>query len=95
MRTRKIGLRQFLFDRKVPDVLDPSCECGRGNQMVQHVLFACENFRDLRRETWEGRNRRTRMDLREILNTPHKARKAARLTPQAIWSNNEEHDHTG
>ena len=27
MRTEKIGLRDFLFRRKVPDILDPMCGC--------------------------------------------------------------------
>jgi hypothetical protein len=81
MRTGKIGLRQFLFDRKVPEIPNPQYECGRGNQSVPHILLACEEFKDLRREIWEGSNgRRTRMDLREILNTPNKAKKVARFT---------------
>jgi hypothetical protein len=43
-------------------------------------ISACENFTDLRKEIWEGGNgRRTRIDLREILNTPNKAKKAARF----------------
>jgi tubulin alpha len=35
LRTAKIGLRQFLFLRKVPDVDDDRCECRRGSQTVQ------------------------------------------------------------
>jgi hypothetical protein len=38
LRTAKIGLRQFLFLRKVPDVDDDKCECRRGSQTVRHVL---------------------------------------------------------
>lgn len=30
MRTEKIGLRDFLFRRKVPDILDPMCDCQEG-----------------------------------------------------------------
>ncbi|KAG6122014.1 hypothetical protein E4U13_003442 [Claviceps humidiphila] len=30
MRTEKIGLRKFLFYRKVPDVDSPMCECWEG-----------------------------------------------------------------
>jgi len=43
---------------------------------VQHTLLAYERFADLRREIWEGGSGgRARLDLREILNTPNKARK--------------------
>ena len=80
MRTDNIGLRQFLFNRNVPDVTGPSCECGTGNQTVRHVLLACPKFADLRKEIWEGDGgRRPRMDLKEILNTPQLAKKAARF----------------
>src|ERR1700735_2340765 len=30
MRTGKIGLRAFLFERRVPDVMTPVCSCGDG-----------------------------------------------------------------
>jgi hypothetical protein len=78
MRTEKIGLKWFLSQWKVPDVTSADCECGRGNQTVRHVLLACPMFNDLRREVWnEGTTRPARMGLREILNTPKLARKAA------------------
>ena len=47
---------------------------------MQHVLLACTKFNDLRREIWERDNgRRERTDLRDILNTPGQAKKAARF----------------
>jgi hypothetical protein len=80
MRTGKIGLKQFLFGRKVPEVTDTTCECGHGSQTVRHVLLACPRFNDLRRKTWEREDgRRERMDLKEILNKPKLAKKAARF----------------
>jgi ribonuclease HI len=80
MRTGKIGLRKFLFQRYVPGITDTTCECGRGEQTVQHVLLSCTNFKDLRTEIWKQRDgRRERMDLREILNKPEQAKKAARF----------------
>ncbi|EDN05278.1 predicted protein [Histoplasma mississippiense (nom. inval.)] len=80
MRTGKIGLRQFLYERKVPDITDTLCECGNGNQTVRHVLLACPRFNSLRAATWkDGDGRRERLDLREILTKPKLAKKAARF----------------
>lgn len=41
LQTSKIGLGQFLFERKVSGFSDPECSCKAGNQTVQHVLLAC------------------------------------------------------
>jgi hypothetical protein len=80
MRTGKIGLRKFLFQRHIPGTTNTTCECGRGEQTVQYVLLSCTNFKDLRTEIWKQRDgRRERMDLREILNKPEQAEKAARF----------------
>ena len=80
MLTEKIGLQQFLFQRHVPGITDAGCDCGRGNQSVRHILLACSKFNDLRRDIWEREDgRRGRMNLREILNTPGQAKKAARF----------------
>ena len=37
MRTGKIGLRAFLFERRVPDVMTPVCACGDGRETARHV----------------------------------------------------------
>ncbi|KAJ3571479.1 hypothetical protein NPX13_g5362 [Xylaria arbuscula] len=50
LRTEKIGLRDFLFKRKVPDITDPKCSCGERRQTVLHVLFQCRQFKDLRNQ---------------------------------------------
>jgi hypothetical protein len=80
MRTEKIGLLNFLHQRQVPGYTDATCQCGIGSQTIQHILLACPLFNELRRETWEGEDgRRERLDLKKILNTPSKAKKAARF----------------
>jgi len=81
MRTEKIGLRQFLYQRHVPGVEDGQCECGRGSQTVRHVLLACPRHTVLRRRIWgEVPGRRIEgKDLKEILNTPAQATKAAKF----------------
>ena len=50
LRTEKIGLQDFLFNRHVPDIADPRCVCGEGRQTVTHVLLRCRKFRILRRQ---------------------------------------------
>lgn len=52
MRTRKIGLRHYLFSRKVPNVNDPRCACRRNDQTVRHILQECPLYPKLRNETW-------------------------------------------
>lgn len=79
MRTEKIGLRDHLWRRRVPEFDDPGCECGEGRQTVGHILMRCRKYRDLRREEF-GDTRR--MDLRAILNEPKLAAKAIRFMEQ-------------
>jgi ribonuclease HI len=79
MRTAKIDLRQFLSLRKVPDVDDDKCECGRGSQTVRHVLFSCPVYYELRQETWGRERKRDQQDLRKVLGAPAPALKAAKF----------------
>jgi hypothetical protein len=79
MRTEKIGLRDFLWRRRVPGFEDPGCVCGEGRQTVSHVLLRCRNYRDLRRSVFGIRGR---MDLRAILNEPKLATRAIRFMEQ-------------
>ena len=50
MRTGKIGLRHYLYQRGVPDILDRDCHCGKATQTVQHILLACPIFKDLQEQ---------------------------------------------
>ena len=43
-RTGKIGLRQFLFQRRVPGVATPLCECGGAEETVAYALEGCFEF---------------------------------------------------
>src|SRR6266516_1669699 len=40
-RTGRIGLRKFLFLRRVPSIATPYYECGEEEETVQHVLEGC------------------------------------------------------
>lgn len=46
-RTEHCGLNACLFRKKLAD--DPSCECGRGDETVLHVLLHCERYADARK----------------------------------------------
>jgi hypothetical protein len=80
MHTEKIGLRDFLHQRGVPDIAHPRCACGEGRETVMHVLMRCRRFKDLRRQELSeipGRN-----DLRAILNEHKTATKAINFMEQ-------------
>lgn len=80
MRTEKIGLRAFLFDRRVAGVSNPRCACGGRRQTVSHVLLSCPKLRDIRRKElgrFPGRD-----NLRAILNSHKLATKAIRFMEQ-------------
>ena len=54
IRTGKVGLRAFLFSRKVPEVNTPLCPCGRGEETPAHLVIHCSGLTEererLRRE---------------------------------------------
>ncbi|XMA13648.1 hypothetical protein WAI453_006439 [Rhynchosporium graminicola] len=79
MRTEKIGLRDFLWKRRVPGVDDPGCDCGEGRQTVDHILLRCRKYNDVRRRVL---GRGGRIDLRAILNEPKLVTKAIRFMEQ-------------
>jgi hypothetical protein len=71
-RTGKIGLRAFLFQRQVPDVATPLCQCGEGRETAEHVVCHCLRWAE-RRLTLEDRTGgplRTRRDFHTVLSSP-------------------------
>ena len=77
LRTGKIGFNAFLYERRVPSVLSPRCNCGLGDMTVLHVLTICPTWNDLRRRTLH--TLRT-TDTRKILGTPEGIKAAVRFT---------------
>ena len=49
-RTGAIGLREFLFRQRVPDIPTPLCSCGNGKETVLHLVVECEHTRERSRE---------------------------------------------
>jgi len=81
MRTGKIGLRHYLYQRGVPDISDGDCRCGKATQTVRHLLLACPVFKDLR-EQFLGRPGGGLVgggNLKTILNTLKLAIRAAKF----------------
>ena len=79
MRTGKIGLRKFLYERNVPDISNTECACGEGEETVRHVLTECSQFSELRKITWADEVKKARynwIDLRSILTTSAYLKKA-------------------
>lgn len=52
IRTEKIGLRAYLFDRHVPGIDDACCECGSPRQTARHILEECRLHRSARERHW-------------------------------------------
>jgi hypothetical protein len=80
LRTEKIGLNDFLFTRRVPDVSSPCCNCGERRQTVAHILLCCRTHKDLRNRIFG--NLSGRDNLRTILSTPQLATKAIEFIEQ-------------
>jgi hypothetical protein len=80
LRTEKIGLNDFLFNRHVPDITSPGCSCGERRQTVAHVILRCSKYKDLRKRIFA--NLSGRHSLRTILSTPQLATKAIEYMEQ-------------
>jgi hypothetical protein len=50
IRTGKVGLRDFLFERKVPDVATPRCLCGEAPETAAHLALDCRDLAQQREE---------------------------------------------
>ena len=81
MRTGKIGLRKFLYERRVPGVEDKGCDlCRQGEQTVHHILSTCRKFRAERESTWKEEEKGyawRNITTKSMLTSPKYARKAA------------------
>jgi hypothetical protein len=50
IRTGKVGLRAFLFERKVPEVATPRCSCGEAPETAAHLVLDCQDLAQQREE---------------------------------------------
>jgi hypothetical protein len=77
LRTGKVGFNAFLYNRRVPGILSPPCECGLGAMTVRHILLVCPKWRDLR-QRYLAQLRTT--DIRKLLNTPKGTKAVVQFT---------------
>ena len=74
IRTGRIGLNAFLWERKVPTVLSPHYQCGEGKETMIHLALRCK------KTTPPQINRRitTERDFNEALSDQNHSRKIVR-----------------
>ena len=48
IRTERIGLKVYLYSRKVPGVESPEYGCGWARQTAKHVLLFCPDYAEPR-----------------------------------------------
>lgn len=60
MRMGKIGLKMFLYEQNVQNIVDAEYVCGEKEEMVRHVLTKCLHFSKLRRITWSDKVKKAR-----------------------------------
>jgi hypothetical protein len=58
LRTKKIRLNDFVFNRGVPTVTSPGCSCGQRRQTVAHILLRCSKYKDLQNPIFANLSRR-------------------------------------
>ncbi len=72
-----MGLRAFLFERKVPDVATPWCQCDRGKETAAHLVLDCSELLQQRTELQRLQQPlalRTYQDFIEATSQPRRAR---------------------
>lgn len=81
IHTEKIGLRAFLFTRRVPDIPTPRCRCGAAWETAEHIILHCDELREERetlRRALTPLPLRTCRDLATVSDTPGAARELVR-----------------
>jgi hypothetical protein len=76
IRTGKVGLRAFLFQRRVPTIPSPHCDCGEGRETAEHVVLRCPLLHQARRalQAKLPMPLRTRRDFAEATDNKESAR---------------------
>jgi hypothetical protein len=49
-----VGLKAFLFQRKVPEIMTPHCHCGLGKETPVHLVLFCPDLAEERRRLQEA-----------------------------------------
>jgi exonuclease III len=75
IRTEKIGLAAFLFQRQVPDIASARCPCGWRQQTATHVAIFCPNHQEHRQSLFQKAGT---TNFKEIVSTARGAKAIAR-----------------
>ena len=76
-RTNKINFNVFLYEIKIPDILNTNCDCSRSKNMtVEHVLLNCPKWSTERGELIHPL--RTN-DIKEILTSKKRTKTVIRM----------------
>lgn len=78
LRTKKIGLKDYLFS--IRRASSGECPCGWGRQTVKHVLIECPIYQRIRSTTIWKKSRI--QDLGQLLSAPALARASAQFVTQ-------------
>jgi len=76
IRTERIGLRAYLYQRQVPGVDTPACQCGSPFQTAKHILKDCREWTPARGRMTDATGT---TDYRRIVSTPRGLKAAARM----------------
>ena len=49
IKTGKIGLKKFLYERNVFSIEDTECACREGKELVRQILTECSQFGEMKR----------------------------------------------
>jgi len=77
IRTEKIGLRAFLFQRRAQDAVTPLCRCGQSPETPTHLAIFCGELEEERAALQAAiapRQMRTSRDLAEATRDPRTSR---------------------
>jgi len=76
IRTERVGLRAYLFTRKVPGFDSAACPCGWNRQTAKHVLIHCPLWEAQRNRIFQAT---TSLDYRKMVSTASGLKSAARM----------------
>ena len=79
IRTGKIGLRAFLFERKVPEVATPRCSCGEAPETAAHLVLDCRDLAQQREELRQIMSPRAMYTYRDFATATARKKSAHKL----------------
>jgi retron-type reverse transcriptase len=79
IRTGKVGLRAFLFERKIPEVATPRCPCGEAPETAAHLALDCRDLTQQREELQRQMAPKAMRTYRDFVSATAQRRTALKL----------------